>query len=80
MSLPCLDDAQMLIPDVLESHGIYFRHKEAVVCGNVRRNWGDFNRNTNRVANTLLQLGIGRGSKVAVLMGGTSAERDISLL
>lgn len=71
MSLPCLDDAQMLIPDVLESHGTYFRHKEAVVCGNVRRNWGDFNRNTNRVANTLLQLGIGRGSKVAVLMGNS---------
>ncbi|MCK9284035.1 MAG: AMP-binding protein [Rhodocyclaceae bacterium] len=69
--LPCLDDPQMLIPDVLESHGKYFRTKEAVVCGSVRRTWGDFNRNINRVANTLLKLGVGKNAKVAVLMGNS---------
>ncbi|MFZ5508568.1 MAG: class I adenylate-forming enzyme family protein [Pseudomonadota bacterium] len=68
---PGLDDAQMLIPDVLEVHGTYLRNKEAVICGEVRRTWGDFNRNINRVANALLAQGIGRDCKVAVLMGNS---------
>jgi acyl-CoA synthetase (AMP-forming)/AMP-acid ligase II len=66
-----LDDPQVFIPDLFSSHATYFPDREAVVCGAVRRTWGPFNRNMNRVANALLAAGIGRGDKVAVLMGNS---------
>ena len=66
-----LDDPQVFIPDLFESHATYFPDREAVVCGPVRRCWGDFAGNINRVANALLAAGIGRGQKVAVLMGNS---------
>jgi long-chain acyl-CoA synthetase len=64
-----LDDPQVFIPELLASHAAFFPDKEAVVCGAVRRSWGEFDRNINRVANALLAAGIGRGQRVAVLMG-----------
>ncbi|MEN9315593.1 MAG: hypothetical protein RIS35_1986, partial [Pseudomonadota bacterium] len=66
-----LDDPQVFIPDLFESHATYFPDREAVVCGPVRRGWGDFVANINRVANALHREGIGRGDKVAVLMGNS---------
>ncbi len=66
-----LDDTSVLIPDVFEVHARTQPHKEAVVCGNVRRNWGDFSANINRVANALAARGIGPGQQVAVLMGNS---------
>lgn len=67
-SAQLLDDPQVFLPDLFESHATYFPHKEAVICAGVRRNWRDFNANMNRLANALLAEGIGRGDKVAVLM------------
>ncbi|MDO9286044.1 MAG: AMP-binding protein [Aquabacterium sp.] len=64
-----LDDTSALIPDVFEVHARCQPDKEAVVCGPVRRCWGDFNANINRVAHALAARGIGRGQQVAVLMG-----------
>lgn len=66
-----LDDPQVFIPDLFESHATYFPAREAVVCGTVRRHWGEFNANANRVGNALRAAGIGRGDKVAVLMGNS---------
>ncbi len=66
-----LDVAEILIPDVFTQHGTYRARHEAVVCGEVRRNWGDFNANMNRVANALLARGVGRGDMVAVIMGNS---------
>ncbi|MFN0186802.1 MAG: AMP-binding protein, partial [Aquabacterium sp.] len=67
--LPMLDDATVLIPEVFASHAAYFPQQEAVVCGAVRRNWGDFNAGIERIACALERAGIGRGQQVAVLMG-----------
>ena len=64
-----LDNTSVLIPDVFEVHARTQPEKEAVVCGAVRRCWGEFNANINRVANALAQQGIGPGCQVAVLMG-----------
>ena len=64
-----LDDPQVFIPDLLANHARFQPRKEAVVCGEVRRTWGDFDRNINRVANALVAAGVGKGDKVAVLMG-----------
>jgi acyl-CoA synthetase (AMP-forming)/AMP-acid ligase II len=72
-----LDDPQVFIPDLFESHATYFHSKEAVVCGAVRRNWGDFNANANRVGNALRAAGIGRGDKVAVLMGNSAEMLEV---
>jgi len=63
-----LESTHVFIPDLFESHGRYFPTQEAVTCGEVRRNWGDFSRNINRVANALLRDGVRKGSRVAVLM------------
>ena len=64
-----LDDPQVLIPELLANHARFQPHKEAVICGDVRRTWGDFDANISRVAHALLRRGVGRGHKVAVLMG-----------
>lgn len=66
-----LDDPQVFIPDLFESHGSYFPEREAVVCGPERRCWGEFNRNMNRVAHALLACGLRKGEKVAILMGNS---------
>jgi acyl-CoA synthetase (AMP-forming)/AMP-acid ligase II len=66
-----IDNADITIPDIFSSHGKFHRHKEAVVCGSVRRTWGSFNENMNRVANALLGVGIQRGDRVAVMMGNS---------
>ena len=66
-----LDDTSVLIPDVFEVHGRTQPDKDAVVCGPVRRTWGDFNANINRVANALRTHGVGPGQQVAVLMGNS---------
>jgi len=64
-----LDDPQVFIPDLIANHARFQPNKEAVVCGNVRRRWGEFDGNISRVANALVAAGIGRGDRVAVLMG-----------
>ena len=66
-----LDDTSVLIPDVFEVHGRSQPDKDAVVCGPVRRSWGDFVANINRVANALHARGVGPGDQVAVLMGNS---------
>ncbi len=66
-----IDHADITIPDILSSHGKFRRHQEAVVCGGVRRCWGDFNDQMNRVANALLGAGVRRGDRVAVMMGNS---------
>lgn len=66
-----LDDPHVTIPDVVQSFGTYQPNKEAVVCGDVRRTWGAFNANVNRIGNALVASGIRKGDKVAVLMGNS---------
>jgi len=63
-----LDNAQVFLTDLWATHAKFSPQKEAVLCGDVRRTWGDFDRNMSRVANRLIADGIGRGDKVAVLM------------
>ena len=70
-TLLSLDHAEITIPDIFSSHGKFRKHQEAVVCGSVRRTWGDFNDNMNRVANALLASGVSRGDRVVVMMGNS---------
>ena len=58
-----------LIPDILRLNGRWRRDRTALCLRRVRACPGrEFDRNTERVANALLGLGIGRGAAVGVLM------------
>ena len=63
-----LDDCHLFLPELWATHARHNPEKEAVVCGDVRRSWREFDAAQNRVANALLAAGIGRGHAVAVLM------------
>ncbi len=69
--MPSIDNAQVFLPDLWATHARFHPKREAVVCGDVRRTWGDFDRNMSRVANRLIAAGIRKGDKVAVLMGNS---------
>src|SRR5579864_4691591 len=45
-----------------------FGTREAVVCGDTRYTWYDFDQRTDALARGLASLGINRGDRVAVLM------------
>ena len=64
-----LDDPQVFIPEVFASHARFQPHAEAVVCGELRRTWGEFDANISRIAHALLDAGLARGDRVAVMMG-----------
>ncbi len=57
-----------LIPDLLRLHGRWRSGKPAVSCGGRTLSWGEFDSGTERVANALRALGVGRGDAVGVLM------------
>src|SRR5262249_26934141 len=66
--VPRFDTPQVLVTDAIVGNARWHAHKVAVVCGNHRITWREFNARANRVANALLDLGISTGDKIAVLM------------
>mgnify|MGYP005849159001 CR=1 FL=1 len=64
-----LDHPQLFLPDLWASHARYRADQPAVVCGQDRRTWKEFNAALNRVANALKRDGFGRGDNIAVVMG-----------
>lgn len=66
-----LDDAQLFLPALWATHAEYHPNKVAVVCGTRRVTWRELNEGFNRVANRLIEAGIGRGDKVAVVMNNS---------
>ncbi|MBX3702274.1 MAG: AMP-binding protein [Steroidobacteraceae bacterium] len=57
-----------LIPDLLRLNGRWRAGKPAVTCGTRTLSWREFDASTERVANALRALGVGRGDAVGVLM------------
>jgi long-chain acyl-CoA synthetase len=66
-----LDDAQVYLPDLWATYAKYQPNKLAIVCGDERATWADFDRGMNRVANRLLAQDLGRGTSVAVIMSNS---------
>jgi len=61
------DNPDVIITDVMDSHGKWRVNKPAVICGAERISWGEFNRRINKVANGLIKRGLQRGDKVSLL-------------
>ena len=59
---------QILVPDAITANAKWYAHKTALVCGDRRVTWRDFNARVNRVANALLGLGMQKGDKISVVM------------
>lgn len=70
--LPPQHDAQLDKPglfysDFIARNAKFFGNKDAVVCESQRRSWIDFHRNTNKIANALVALGLMKEDKVCLL-------------
>ncbi len=59
----------MNIAGLLRHHARYRPQRPAVVCGDVRLTFGEFEARVNRTANALQGLGLGPGDKVATVLG-----------
>jgi acyl-CoA synthetase (AMP-forming)/AMP-acid ligase II len=64
-----IDDAHLFLTDLWATHAAFNPNKEAIISGDIRRTWGEFDTNMSRIANALIARGVGRGDKVVVLMG-----------
>ena len=62
------DNPDVIITDVLSSHGKWRADKPAIICGDTRLTWREFNSRINQVANGLIGLGLQKGDKVSLLM------------
>ena len=62
------DNPDVILTDVMASHAKWRAEKTALVCGDRRLTWRQFNRRINRVANGLIRLGLNKGDKVSMLM------------
>jgi len=64
-----LDDTHVILPDLFATHARHDGSRPAIVCGDKTLSWGEFDAAMNRLANALLDLGLKKGDKVAMLLG-----------
>lgn len=69
--MTAFDTHAPLLPEILSLHGKWKRNKPVLECGDEVVSWGQFDRETNQLANALNASGIGRGDTVAVLMSNS---------
>lgn len=68
-----LDQPRLLYPDVIANNAKLFGSKPAVICDGESLSWKDFHRRTNKVANSLIGLGLRKGDKVCLVMQSSIA-------
>jgi acyl-CoA synthetase (AMP-forming)/AMP-acid ligase II len=71
------DVPRPLIPDLIAQHGRWLARKPALLCGERRLTWHEFDRATNQVAHGLLGAGLGPGARVAVLMANSAGMAEV---
>jgi long-chain acyl-CoA synthetase len=67
-----------LVPDALSGNAKWHAGKTALVCGDRRLTWSEFNARVNRVANALLRLGIRKGDRVGVLLPNSVEAAEVT--
>ncbi len=65
------DVPRTVVPDLIAQHGRNQAGKPALLEGERRLNWAEFDAATNRVANGLLRAGLVPGARLAVLMSNS---------
>jgi len=65
------DTPQLLLPDAIAHHGRWRAGRPALICGEARRSWAQFDAATNRIANGLIAAGLRKGDRIAVLMASS---------
>ena len=71
------DVPRPLIPDLIAQHGRWQGSKPALLCGERRLTWHEFDRATHQVAHGLRAAGLGPGSRVAVLMTNSAEMAEV---
>ena len=71
------DVPRPLIPDLIAQHGRWQAAKPALLCGERRLSWHEFDRATRQVAHGLRAAGLGPGSRVAVLMANSAEMAEV---
>ncbi|MBR9650523.1 class I adenylate-forming enzyme family protein [Thalassovita aquimarina] len=71
------EDPQKTVTDAIRERAKEAPGKEAIVCGNTRLSWAEFDARSSRVANALIALGVGKGDRVAVLSPNSAAYAEI---
>jgi long-chain acyl-CoA synthetase len=62
-----LDQPSLNVVDVISTHAKFRRTRTAFVCGERRVTWEAFDKRVSKVANALLDGGLNKGDKVALL-------------
>jgi len=71
------DVPRPLIPDLIAQHGRWQATKPALLCGERRLTWREFDRATNQVAHGLAAAGLQPGARVAVLMANSAEMAEV---
>jgi long-chain acyl-CoA synthetase len=71
--LQAFPEAEMNITQTLEDTASKIPHKEAIVLDTQRITYGELDEVSNKVANALLELGMKKGTHVAILMSHSPA-------
>jgi acyl-CoA synthetase (AMP-forming)/AMP-acid ligase II len=71
-NLPWFDAPAPLLPEILALNGRWLGDKPAVICDDQVMSWREFDRQTARLANGLIGLGLTRGDRAAVLMSNSA--------
>lgn len=71
------EEPQKTVTDAIRERAKEAPGKEAIVCGNTRLSWAEFDARSSRVANALIALGVGKGDRVAVLSPNSAAYAEI---
>ncbi len=64
-----IDDQHVFLPELFSTHARHDADRTAIVCGEERMNWRQFDQMMNQVAHVLINLGISKGDKVALMLG-----------
>jgi acyl-CoA synthetase (AMP-forming)/AMP-acid ligase II len=68
-----IDSPELIVTDVIATHTRLRPNKTAVVCGEDRLTWAQFNARVDKVANALLRDGLKKGDKVCLLLQNSIA-------
>jgi len=71
------DNPDVIVTTVMAGHAKWRANKTAVVCGDKRLTWSEFNQRINQVANGLIGRGLEKGDKVSMLMTNSIAMVEI---